>query len=169
MLRVQALEGLEELVGVHHVEAGAVVLDAEHRAPAFAPGAEADARIRGARGELPGVAQQVVEQHVHQRRVGIDHEVAGDLDRHRALGLLGVQFPDHRLGQLRQIDRVAPQRLAGDGGEVDHGVDQDRHAFGGAADARELAALVDIEAVGGFLGEDAGEAVDGAQGCAQVV
>ena len=119
--------------------------------------------------ELPCIAQQVVEQHVHQHRVGDHRHVARDLDRDRAPGRLGLQVADHRFGDARQIDRLPAQGLPGDAGEVDQCVDQDGHALGTGADAHELVAVALVQARPGLFGEDAREAVDRAQRRAQVV
>ena len=66
---VQALEGAEQLLGVRHVEAGAVVPDEEDALGALAVGADLDARRGLLAGELPGVAQQVLERRGEQASI----------------------------------------------------------------------------------------------------
>src|SRR3546814_15332196 len=72
---VQALKGAKELVGMCHVETRSVVADEIGVLPLVAAAAELDAGRRAPGGELPGVAQQVLQSDLQQlrseeRRVG---------------------------------------------------------------------------------------------------
>src|SRR5690348_13184124 len=68
---VQALERAEELVGVLHLEAGAVVAHAEGGGAGVFLGEDLDAGRGGLGGELPGVADEVVQHDLHEAAVGV--------------------------------------------------------------------------------------------------
>ena len=90
LLRVQALERAEQLVGIVRVETGAVVLDHERMVVAM----QADARrIRG-RGELPCVVEQVLQQVAGERGIRPRHQAGLDADLDPARGISAAQFGD---------------------------------------------------------------------------
>src|SRR5581483_6460323 len=68
VLRVQALEDLEELVGVRGIEARAVVLHAVDGAAVLGAAADLDARVRPPGAVLDRVADQVDPDLAHERR-----------------------------------------------------------------------------------------------------
>src|SRR3546814_15624138 len=78
---VQALKGAKELVGMCHVETRSVVADEIGVLPLVAAAAELDAGRRAPGGELPGVAQQVLQSDLQQLGISpydhgrLDHEV----------------------------------------------------------------------------------------------
>jgi hypothetical protein len=59
---VQSLEGLEQFVGVGHVEPAAVVPDEQHRFLLGGVVADLDGRVRGVPGEFQGVADEVLQR-----------------------------------------------------------------------------------------------------------
>src|SRR6266513_2331871 len=59
--RMEPLKHAEQLVGVAHVEAGAIVLDHEHATAVFLLRRELHARLRLLAGVFPAVAQEIVE------------------------------------------------------------------------------------------------------------
>jgi len=63
---VEALEHAEQLVGITHVEAGAIVFDHEHMVTVFVLRCEFHPRLRPLAGVFPAVAQQVVEDDTQQ-------------------------------------------------------------------------------------------------------
>src|SRR5690606_7558033 len=67
---MQALEGAEQLVGVLHIEAGAIVAHEVHLPRAVFHDAYDDAWILLFRRELPRVAEQVFEYDAHELRIG---------------------------------------------------------------------------------------------------
>jgi hypothetical protein len=75
---VEALERAEELLGVRHVESGAVVAYEEGARAILLGDSELDARARGLRGELPGVAEQILENCAGQVRVGVALDAVPD-------------------------------------------------------------------------------------------
>ena len=89
------------------------------------------------------------------------------LDPVRRLGA-GALIEDFD-GDLGEVDPDAAHLLAGDAGELEDVVDEGTHPLGGAAHAVEVTAAGVIELRRVFLGEQMGEAVDAAQGRAQVV
>ncbi len=77
---VQALEGVEELLHIILIEAGAIVAD---RVDGLAGGrrrlcTELDAGVGVVRGVLPGIAEQVVEDDAHEAGVGVGFRGIGD-------------------------------------------------------------------------------------------
>jgi hypothetical protein len=59
--RVQPLEHTEELVDVRHVETGTIVSNEKYRTALFLSNADLDARYWTPASELPGIAEQVLE------------------------------------------------------------------------------------------------------------
>src|SRR4029434_4662098 len=92
MAGVQTLKRGEELVGVGHIKAGAVVADKESALVVFVPGAEFDARIWRAAGELPCVGEEVFESNPEKPLVpaGADSRRNGEIDFPVGIGLLQV-------------------------------------------------------------------------------
>ena len=107
---VQALEHAEQPVCEAHVEAGAVVAHGERVGLARAP-FERDQRLRRLGAVFPGVAQQVFDHDAQQRRVAQRQHGWLDVDLHFALGPLAAQVVGHVGGKLRQVYRLARQRL----------------------------------------------------------
>src|SRR5262245_53455556 len=72
--RMEALKRGKELVRVLHGEPRTVVPDDEDRLVLALLAADLDARCGLLRGELPGVAEEVLEQHRNEARVPLSHE-----------------------------------------------------------------------------------------------
>src|SRR5450755_2866191 len=102
-LAVQPLKGAEELVGVLHVEAGAVVANEESAAEP----AKRDQRGRILGGELPGVAEEVLQGNPEQARVAVGHQVRLELDLHLAGWSLFLQLVQDDAREAAQVDRLA--------------------------------------------------------------
>jgi hypothetical protein len=87
VLAVQAREGLEQPVGVRHVEAGTIVRHAVVRTPFADLRMDADLGMLDARRELPGIADEIPQQHHRQPYVAPRHHAGldGDLDAARVL------------------------------------------------------------------------------------
>src|SRR5262245_38986872 len=77
---VQPLEHAEQLVGVLHVEARAVVRDRKDHFPAFDAAADADARLRPLRAVLEGIADQVRPYVADDGWIRCGRWQCGDLD-----------------------------------------------------------------------------------------
>ena len=58
---VQSVERIEELLGMSHIKTDAVVADEIGRHPLVLDDAEFDSRARAFLGELPGIAEQVLQ------------------------------------------------------------------------------------------------------------
>src|SRR5258706_910151 len=128
-LGVQPLEGAEELRGIGHVEAGAVVAHEERRRRAFAPRADLDARPLGLRGELPGVADQVLDRRAQQPRITLRAQALRDRDLDPALRLAAAQVGRHLLRDLGDVDLLALEADARDLRKVQQILDQLPHAL----------------------------------------
>jgi len=74
---MQTLEGVEEFVGVGHVEACSVIPDEE--GPLLTRGSDLtnlDPRCLAFGCELPGIAEEVIKNHLHQVMVCLHHHPA---------------------------------------------------------------------------------------------
>src|SRR5258705_2914061 len=96
---MQSMEGAEELGGIGHVEAGAVVAHEEGRRRAVTQRADLDMRLLGLRSELPGVADQVLDRRAQQPRIALRAQALADRDLDPALRLAaahaGPPLPRH--------------------------------------------------------------------------
>ncbi|MNO24586.1 hypothetical protein D3C76_144110 [compost metagenome] len=121
---VQALEYAEQLVGVGHVEPHAVVADAHLDFALMHLGADFDTRRVTPAGVLDGVADEVLQRQVDERRVGNHLRQRGDIpDDFAALvvrGQLGANGVDQgievdirqaqgRTAHLREVQQVVHQ------------------------------------------------------------
>src|SRR5688572_13402802 len=97
---MQALERGEELVYVSHVEPRTVVPHEVGRAGFLLHYADLDSRLRCLRGELPRIAQQVLEEHPHEPAVGVDGQPFRYDDVDRTLGLPSAQLFGDRTGDF---------------------------------------------------------------------
>src|SRR5262249_33496527 len=87
VLRVKPLKDVEQLRGVGHVEAGAVVVDEVYGLSALVCRAELDACAPALSRELPRIAEQVVHDRAEQRGVPFFVEPVVDDELHRAVRL----------------------------------------------------------------------------------
>src|SRR5579862_5648115 len=104
---VQPLEWLEELVRIGHVEPGAVVAHEEAGLPAHLRAAKLDVAGGMLGGELPGVAQQILQHNPQQPPVAAGHQVAGDIERDAALRLPGLEAAGDSSRHLAQVCTLA--------------------------------------------------------------
>src|SRR6185436_17784640 len=118
---VQALEGLEQLRGVDRIEADAVVADEVN---ALFRAAQLDARLWLLAGELPGVAEEVLEGDGGQGGIDLRLEARGDLHRDGAAGVALAQVLDDACPQRAEIHALALQGGARDLGQREQVVDQ---------------------------------------------
>src|SRR5712691_4345641 len=167
--RVQALESAKELVGVRHVEAGAVVAHIENRAPIVAETADLYAWLVRLCRELPRIPNQVLECRPQQPRIRARTHAVPDGDVDLALWLTALQLVHHLPGQLAYIG-VAPLEAASRyAREVEQVLDQLPHALRGRPDSRQVALCLLRHILREVLQERLAEAVDGTQRRAQVV
>ena len=124
----------------------------------------------------PGVEAQVEpvgDRCVHHQRLGgvahrgslglgVDHDVAGNLDFHVAVGLFRTQFVNNLQGQLGQIDLFLVQGLAGQASQFNQCVNKVSHALSGTPDTIEMFGQCGVESIAEVFLQNAGEAIDGA-------
>src|SRR3569832_1859509 len=103
--RVPPLEGAEQLVGVGHVEPRAVVAHKKDRLGIALLRGDLQPRVGALGGELPGVADQVLQHRLHERRIRADLDARLDLRLHFAVRL-GLA----EAGQDPVRQRVPPYR-----------------------------------------------------------
>src|SRR5437588_5867355 len=130
---VETLERAEQLSGVSHVEARAIVADEVNGLALLALPTESDLRRVALRCELPGVAQKVREHDLQQALVAVRFEVVFDADRQRTCGVALPQLCDDRACQLAQAHGLAPHLASRDARKLQHVVNQLRHLLARAA------------------------------------
>ena len=131
--------------------------------------AELDARVLGARRVLPRVAQQVVEQALHEPRIGVDRELRLDAALDALTRILLVQVVDDRLRQRRQVDALVEQLLPRDARQRQQAVDDVGRAPHAGLDAIDAAADRIVHRGLQLVAQQAGLAGDRAERRAQVV
>lgn len=170
-LGVEALKDAEEFGGVFHVESDAVIAHVEDvfgGVYALGNGADFDARVGGGRGVFGGVLD----------------EIGPDLPEHGGVGADGGQRFDVPLDGFFAIeadvaDDAGDELVVVEGGDIHLGpthagkreqiVDEAAHAASGVGDDGKVAGGFFVEGSAGVFGEQGGEAVDVAEGCAEVV
>src|SRR5215212_6324032 len=131
ILTVQPLEGAEQLVCVCLVEAGPVVphvVDGGEKTWTRIPiGAELYARLILPGGELPRVAEQVLERHLEQAHVPPGHDLLPRHELDLPPWLRLFEFLDYPRGEAGQIHGFPAQGPASDAREVEQVVDERGH------------------------------------------
>ncbi len=166
---MQALKRSEQLVGVRHVEPGAVVAHEIDTLAISVGTAKLDFGVLPVAGELPRVAQQVLEGDLHKRPVSTSRQAGRDLEvdfpvRPVALKLLG----DLR-AQLAEVQTLVLHLGAGQAGELEQIVDEATHALGAGPNAVDVVFARIVQLVAIVLEESLGEPVDPAQRRSQIV
>ena len=166
---MQALENPKELVGVLLVETSAVVAnEIRGYAAAFAL-AHFDHGVLAAAREFDGVREEIREDDFDQAGVAVRVYERLDQPFDLALVRFGMEFGDHLADHIHR-DGFFPSRLRGGRcGEIDQIVHQSPHVVRGSQHSIEVANPFGRELGGVLLLEDAGEAVDVAEGSAKVV
>src|SRR6185436_5876703 len=109
ILAVQAREGTEQATGLLHVESGTVVTHADPGRAIALLRVQAHLRSRGARGVLPGVAEQRAQDGHHLAHVtpGADAGLQFEVDLARVWPM--AQVVVHELGERGEIERLAAE------------------------------------------------------------
>src|SRR5215204_1243207 len=131
ILPVQPLEGAEELVCIRLVEAGPVVahvVNGGWQTWAGCPvGAELYARLFFPGGELPRVAEQVLERHLEQARICPGHNVLSGHELDFSFRLRCPKFLDYPHGEAGQVHAFPAQGPASNPREVEQVVYKGGH------------------------------------------
>src|SRR5690625_580183 len=106
-LAMEATKGREQLVGMPHVEARAVVADEKHPLAILLPDAEHHAGVVAQGGVLPGVLQHVLQHDPQQVWVALHPGVAVRLELDGPFGLPFVQLAGELLRYAHEIDAGA--------------------------------------------------------------
>ena len=165
---VQPLEGFEQLAGVLHVESDPAVAHPQVHALADLFPIHVDLHPLARRGELPRIVQQLRQHALEVVLVALYGQARAHLDLRGAARIGVLQLGAHPVGEHAQVDLFASQRRAPGRGEFLQRVEHRAHARGRIADALEIVAPGIVEPGGVLTGQDR-EAVDRAQGGAQVV
>ena len=118
---------------------------------------------------FPRVGQQVLQRLAHQRRVTGDPQAVLDLHTHLAGRRAAPKIVHDVQRKLRQIHRLACQRLGGQAGQRQHGIDHRVHARGRTQHPVQVVVAHAIELPAVVLLQDAREAFHHPQRCAQVM
>ena len=145
---VQALERSEELVRVSLIEADAVVADEEDPLGAPRLGADLDRGRVALGGELPRVAEEVVEHRREQARVAVGDELVLHAEVDLAPGVTGAEPVAGLAGQAAEVDLLPQEVGPRQAREAEQAVDELAQLLGGRADAREVPHAVLVELVG---------------------
>src|SRR5437660_10178010 len=144
-LSVEPLEWSEELVGVRHIESGAVVAYGEDRLADSLLLTEYNARVGPLGRELPGIPEQVVEDDRDEVAVAPHDKPLGDLDGALARRLSPTQLRDDTCRQGREADGFPSQRSTVDARKVEEVIDQGRHALSASPHPLQVMAALVIE------------------------
>ena len=168
--RVQPLEGAEQLARGGHVKARAVVPDEKHLL-ATAVGLAAKGDVGGVplAGELPGVAQQVLQHGVEQHGVALGVQRGLDVQRGVAQRIAFLAPLQHPVGQCGQVHVAQLQRALRHLCQRQQPVDQLDHLSRGTANARQVVLALVAQALAFCLGQQVNKPVDGVERRAQVV
>ena len=142
---VQALEGFEQVAGLGHVEASAVVAHTEAAQAIDRVPAEADVRLGCPGAVLPGVVQQVLQYFADE--VGVGHGTGWLLDSEAdaAARVLALKSGSDGGGLGAEIDLLEADLGPGDAGQVQQVVENTSHVLAGGLDheVRRLTRLLD--------------------------
>ena len=164
---VKPLEGLEKIVLIGHVEAGAVVLDEECR---LLPGeAELDKRHRFEGAIFPGVAEEILQQLLEQGVIAHDYQFSLDAAFDLPTRIELLQHAEHRLRQFAQVHPLLPDLRPPDPGRLQQVIDESPHPFRGVDDPAQVILGITGKVPGILLKQNRAETVDVAQRGAQVV
>src|SRR5437588_13038821 len=105
---VQSLEGAEQHIGIFHIESHAIVFY-EKRLLALLPwrDSEFNARLRTRGGELPGIAEQIVEHNLQERWIAKGQHAPGDAKGYVTIRLACLHLLTDALHQRAKIDSFA--------------------------------------------------------------
>ncbi len=166
---VQALENAEELVGVAHIESGAVVADEidGFRSPLAA---DFDFGLIPARaGVFEGVGDEIGPSLPQQGGIAPAGREIADPDGYDPLRLLGLHIDEDALYQLVDFHRLLRQGGPAQAGEGEQIVDQRPHPLCAVADGLEITATFGRKQIPVILQDRMGETVHRPERCPEIV
>src|ERR1051325_11715667 len=167
---VQTLKRNEQLGGMSHIEARAVVADVVSNFAVPHEAAEFEARRRSIPGEFPCVPEQIVQRDTQQPRISLDHEIRLDFDLDMARRLARLELLCDRLDQVAQIKGASLQLAPRDARQAQQIVDELAHTHRGCAHSPDQVRSALVERAHGVIpGQNLGETLDTAQRRAQIV
>ena len=166
---VKPLEHTEQLVGVLHVEAHAVVLDEQHWCAVARGLANVDYRVRAWTGVLHRIRQEVRVHDADEARVAGHRRQRAEAPLDPAPRQLRRQVGDDGLHDLIQPGRLGTQVLAPQLSEMQQIVHQPAHVMGSVLDTIQVMPWRGFERVAQLLDENLDEPVHLAQWGPQIV
>jgi len=131
--------------------------------------AEFDPCLRFINGELPCVAEQILEHHPEQARIAVADDAFSDDAFDAALRRGGPELLQDNPRHRTEVHDLLAHLAARDPRQIQKVVDQRRHVAGGGPDPIEESLRFHVELAGIILDQRQAETVDAAQRCAQVV
>lgn len=167
--RMQALERREQAIDLRGIEANPVVANEIVGLAVLDVAAEFDLSRLPCRGEFPRVSEQIHHCDMQQAAVAFRVHCLGNDPAHgtcrRLLLQLGGDFAHHRT----EVYRFAAHLRARQSRELQQVFDQRGHLLRPSANPLQAVAPLAIQPVVVVLKQDATEAIDRAQRCAQIV
>src|SRR5882724_6008525 len=156
---MQALKDTEQFLGMEHVETGSVVADEIGRVPLANRCRELDARRIARSGELPRIAEQILEHHPEQPPIAFRNEIGRDRGLDAPIRLGALQLEIDAAGQCAQVDPLVPKLVSRPARQCQQSVDQLRHGLGRLTDVSEILLSLTIESFAMFIQQYLAEAV----------
>ena len=128
-LRVKTLEGAEEAVSVAGIEARTIVANEEDGLAAFVFVPELNESRVEPGGVLPCIADEVVEDHLHEAFVGEDVCATSNIETDITSIFLCFESIRDCVDDVTEIDGTTVQRVAASAREVKEVVNQHGHAL----------------------------------------
>ncbi len=166
---MEPLKGAEELVRIRHVEPDTVVPDEAHPLLSKVRLAELDAGDVARAGELPGVPQQVLEQHPQQARVAHDRHALRRQIVDLAPGVGAVKLIDHDPRDGAELHFFPMELRAADAREMEKVLDERVHSPARVAHAIEMLDARGPELLPVLFVERVGESNDASHRGPQIV
>src|SRR5258708_217189 len=166
---MQSLKGAEQFLTISQVEAGAVVANKICRVTVADRSRKLDARRIARSGELPGIAEQILEHHLEQPSIALGHETVGNRGLDASVGPRPLQLGIDVAGQRAQVDPFVPEIAARDTSQRQQRVDQLRHGLCRLPDVGEMLLPGVVKRFVVVFQQYLTEAVDAAQRSTQVM
>src|SRR6185369_11796923 len=169
VLPVEALERLKEFFGVGHVEAGAVICDAEKVLTLLLFSINSDNRFSRAGGVFPGVVEQVSHDHFDHESIPPCTQAGFDPPLHPALRLRFLQFTVDAISHYGEVNPVVAQFSTGAARQGEQAIYQLAHVPTAEDDLVEVFARLYLKFVAIIFNQGFAEAAHCPEWCTQVV
>src|SRR5689334_3461037 len=104
--RVQPLKRAEELSGIGHIEAGAIVADEVGSSAVARLDAKLNSRVCQFAGEFPGIDKEVLKHDAQELTIAVGDDPVRDYTFDRTLGLTLSKLCQNAVRNRAQVDRL---------------------------------------------------------------